>query len=64
LSIRDRDNGFVPKPVEHRNQVGKIEASVQGREVRNRQVARNRKMKVTGVKMDHIELASVLHYVI
>jgi len=64
LSVRDRDKWFISKPVEDRNEIGKIEPSVQRGEMRNRQTPTNGKMKVTGVEMDDIELASVLKYVI
>src|SRR5581483_299510 len=64
LSVRDGDKPFVSKPVEHRNQVGNVEASVQSRDMRNPQIATNRKMKVSSVKMNQIELINVLDEVI
>jgi len=64
LRVRDRDKWFISKSVEYRNEIGKIEAPVQRCEIRNRQTPTNRKMKVTSVEMNDIELASVLEYVI
>jgi len=46
------------------HEIGNIETPVQSRDVRNRQVATDRKMKVTGVEMNHVKFASVLDYLI
>ena len=54
----------MSKPVEHRNQVGNVEAAVQRRDMRNPQIATNGKMKVSSVKMNQIELINVLDEVI
>ena len=64
LSVRDGYKPFMSKPVEHRNQVGNVEAAVQRRDMRNPQIATNGKMKVSSVKMNQIELINVLDEVI
>ena len=60
MSVRNRYQRFVSKPLEHRNQVGNVETSVQGGDVRNWQIATNRKMKVASVKMNQVKLLNVL----
>ena len=64
LSVRDGYKRLISKPVEHRNQVRKVEASVQRGDMRNRQIATDRKMKVTSMKMKQIKLINVLDDVI
>ena len=62
LVIGNRDHWYVSKSVENGNQVGDIEPAVQSRDVRNRQIPGDRKMKVIGMKVYHIEVASVLQH--
>src|SRR5215472_4769613 len=64
LCVRDRHNRFISKSVEHRNQVWKVETSVQRSDMWNGQIATNRKMQVSSVKMNKIELINVLDDVI
>jgi hypothetical protein len=52
------------KAIVNRDQVWNIEPAMQRRNVRNRQIPGDRKMKVIGVKMDHIKVPSVLEYLI
>jgi hypothetical protein len=46
------------------HEIGNIEAPVQSRDVRTTEIATDRKMKVTGVEMNHVKFASALDYVI
>src|SRR4029450_4401552 len=64
LSVRDGYKRLVPKPVEYADQVRKVEAPVQSCDVRNPQLAANRKMQVSSMKMNQIELVNVLNHVI
>ena len=64
LSVRDGYKRLGSKAVEYRNQVRKVEASVQRSDMWNRQIATHRKMKVSSVKMNQIELINVLNNVI
>src|ERR1043166_1003074 len=64
FSVRDRYERFISKPVEHRNQVGNVETSVQRGNMRNGQIATERKMNVSSVKVNQIELVNVLDDVI
>jgi hypothetical protein len=64
LRIRNRDDWNISKSIENTNKVEHVETPVQSRDVRNRKVARDRKMKVTGMEMNHIEFAGVLDHVI
>jgi len=60
LSIRYGNNWHISKPLEHRTHVRHVEAPMQSCDVRNSQVAADRKMQVPGVKMNKIELINVL----
>src|SRR5437667_12886490 len=64
LSVRDGYKRLISKPIEYRNQVRKVEASVQRSDMWNWQIATHRKMKVSSVKMNQIELINVLDDVI
>jgi hypothetical protein len=64
LSVRDGYERLVSKPVEYRDQVREVQTPVQRSNMWDRQIATYRKMEVSSVKMNQIELINVLNDVI
>src|SRR5437016_13293491 len=58
--MRNGDNWHISKLVVNRRQIGQVEPSVQGGQMRKGSATRQREMKVVDMKMNNVELVKAL----